>query len=71
MQALPNITRLPSGDLAANIDGTLITIKPNHSDRRRLRYWAAFRLSGETLSPWVSTPTVALAIAVAAIRRAG
>lgn len=71
MTPLPALTRLPSGDLAANIDGVLITIKPNHSDRRRLRYWQAVSLSGEKLSPWASAPKVALAIAAAAIRRAG
>lgn len=65
------MTRLPSGDLAANIDGALITIAASHADRRRLRYWQARNLRGCALSPWVSTPSIALAIAAAAIRRAG
>lgn len=69
MQTLPALTRLPSGDLAANIDGALITVKPNHSDRRRLRYWRAVALDGRALSPWVSTQKIALAIAAAALRR--
>lgn len=71
VQALPHMTRLPSGDLAANIDGVLVTIVASHADRRRLRYWQARNLQGGALSPWASTPTVALAIAAAAIRRAG
>lgn len=69
MPLLPKLTVLPDGSMTFTHGTTLVTIKPSHPDRRRLRYWTP-RVDGRAIAAAASTPRIAAVMAIAALGRA-
>ncbi len=68
MPKIPALTTLPDGSMAFRHGTTLVTIIASHDDRRRLRWWSA-QVDGRAITAAVSTPRIAAALAIAALRR--
>ena len=66
MPPLPPLHVAADGTMTFTHNGVMITIVPNHFDRRRLRYWTA-RIDGKAIAPACSTPTIAAALAIAVL----
>lgn len=68
MPPLPKLTALPDGSMAFTHAGVLVTIAPNHCDRRRLRWWIA-AVDGRAITVAAGTPTIAAVMAIAVLGR--
>lgn len=65
----PKLTALPDGSMAFTHGSTLVTVKPSHPDRHRLRWWIA-AVDGRAITAAASTPRIAAVMAIAVLGRA-